>query len=96
MTARGAKAVGQNVYLYNNNFGTYEYVPKLGASGGVMVRDSNTPYQTQNNGSNGKTGTNRQSRGGASGGNGSFKGSWGCSVKVGNRGNGSVTLKQIQ
>lgn len=33
MTARGAKAVGQNVYLYNNNDGTYEYVPKLGAVG---------------------------------------------------------------
>lgn len=72
MTARGAKAVGQNVYLYNNNDGTYEYVPKLGASGGVMVRDPNSPYQTQTNGSNGKTGTNRQTGGGASGGNGRF------------------------
>lgn len=34
--------------------------------------------------------------GGEGGTGGSFKGSWGCSVKGGNGGNGSVTLKQIQ
>lgn len=33
MTERGAKAVGQNVYLLGNNDGSYEYVPSQGATG---------------------------------------------------------------
>lgn len=38
MTARGAKAEGQNVYLWKNrNDGSYEVVPKIGASGGTAV-----------------------------------------------------------
>ena len=37
MTARGAKAEGQNVYLFKNLDGTYEYVPKEGGSGGKGV-----------------------------------------------------------
>ena len=34
MTARGAKAEGENVYLWENANGSYEYVSKTGASGG--------------------------------------------------------------
>ena len=37
MTARGAKAVGQNVYLFKNADNTYEYVPAVGADGGKSV-----------------------------------------------------------
>ncbi len=37
MTARGAKAEGQNVYLFKNLEGTYEYVPKVGGTGGGAV-----------------------------------------------------------
>ena len=33
MSLRGSDATGQNVYLYKNKTGTYEYVPKVGASG---------------------------------------------------------------
>ena len=33
MTARGAKAEGQNVYLWKNLDGSYEYVPAVGATG---------------------------------------------------------------
>ena len=34
MTARGAKAKGQNIYLWQNTDGNYEYVPKNGGLGG--------------------------------------------------------------
>lgn len=35
MTARGAKAEGQNVYLWKNMDDTYEFVPKVGGIGGT-------------------------------------------------------------
>ena len=35
MTARGAKAEGQNVYLWKNTDNSYEYVPAVGAKGGI-------------------------------------------------------------
>ena len=35
MTARGAKAEGQDVYLFKNFDGTYEHVPAVGGSGGA-------------------------------------------------------------
>jgi len=59
MTARGAIAEGQNVYLWKNIDNSYEYVPKLGAGGGAGVSSSS--------GNVGKTGTNRQTAGGGSG-----------------------------
>lgn len=37
MTARGAYAEGQNVYLWKNIDGNYEYVPKIGAIGGQNI-----------------------------------------------------------
>ena len=38
MTARGAKAEGQNVYLFKNLDGSFEYVPAVGGAGGVGKR----------------------------------------------------------
>ena len=35
MTARGAKAEGQNVYLFKNIEGNFEYVPAVGGTGGI-------------------------------------------------------------
>lgn len=34
MTARGAKAVGENIYLYKNEDNSYEFVPAFGGGGG--------------------------------------------------------------
>ena len=41
MTGRGAKAVGENVYLWKNEDGTYEYIPATGAQGGEGEYNSN-------------------------------------------------------
>lgn len=38
MTARGAIAEGQNVYLWNNSDDTYEYIPAIGGAGGLAVK----------------------------------------------------------
>ena len=55
MTARGAKATGQNVYLWRNEDESYEYVPATCAAGGVGVRASWTePWLSGNNGESGK------------------------------------------
>lgn len=43
MTARGAKAAGQNVYLWKNNDNSFEYVPALGGSGATAVSLVNAP-----------------------------------------------------
>ena len=64
MTARGAKAEGQNVYLWKNLDGSYEYVPSVGALGAQKVGGTNIDCQ----GLDGVNGTNRQTGGGASGG----------------------------
>ncbi len=58
MTARGAKAEGQNVYLWKNATGNYEYVPPTGATGGNSVSANNTGI-TGNNGTNRSTGGGR-------------------------------------
>lgn len=55
MTARGASAEGQNVYLYND-----EYVPAIGSNGGKGVKG-------QVNGNAGINGTNRSTGGGGAG-----------------------------
>lgn len=34
MTGRGGYAEGENVYLYKNSNGSYEFVPAIGADGG--------------------------------------------------------------
>lgn len=55
MTARGASAVGQDVYLYND-----EYVPAIGSNGGKGVKG-------QVNGNVGINGTKRSTGGGGAG-----------------------------
>ena len=65
--SHGAKAVGQNVYLWKNTNGTYEYVPKVGGTGGGLSSNSYKP------GNSGDAGTGRGTGGGGSGANGYFK-----------------------
>ena len=61
--SHGAYAEGQNVYLWKNTDGTYEYVPKVGASGGSRVTNGTGDIQ----GNSGIAGTGRQTGGGGSG-----------------------------
>ena len=63
MTARGAKAEGQNVYLWKHDNGAYEYVPAEGGNGGKAVSVKNGSI----NGNVGTNGINRQTGGGGSG-----------------------------
>ncbi len=70
MTARGAKAEGQNVYLWKNadasQRGEYEFVPKVGASGGLEKSYGFFPDVTLI-GNPGENGTSRKTGGGSSG-----------------------------
>ena len=60
MTARGAKAEGENVYLWKNLDGNYEYVPAVGATGG----ESKVAKANQSlNGNDGNKGEGRQTGG---------------------------------
>ena len=66
MTARGARAQGENVYLWKNiNNNSYEYVPADGANGG----DEITLYANSGSksGNQGISGINRATGGGGSG-----------------------------
>lgn len=63
MTARGAKATGENIYLYRNENGTYECVPAIGAAGGASYQ----ALRDGSNGNNGNNGFNRQTGGGGTG-----------------------------
>ena len=68
MTARGAKAGGQNVYLWTNKSAessVNEYIPATGAAGGEKVSTSAVEYHLDGN--NGESGINRQTGGGGSG-----------------------------
>jgi hypothetical protein len=67
MTARGASASGQDVYLWKNNDGTYEYVPAVGAAGGAAVSLLNVG-STSIYGKHGEAATGRATGGGGSGG----------------------------
>ena len=73
MTARGAKAEGQNVYLYKNSDETYEYIPAVGATGGEKVYSIDYVYsssgesKTPVNGNDGSNGEGRATGGGGSG-----------------------------
>lgn len=62
MTARGAHATGQNVWLYNN-----EYVPAEGATGAPSVSGWSGDPNTWIRGGNGYNGTGRQTGGGGGG-----------------------------
>ena len=63
MTARGAKAEGQNVYLWKHDNGAYEYVPAVGSAGGQSVVASNGSTK----GIVGKNGRHTRTGGGGSG-----------------------------
>ena len=58
--SHGAKAEGQNVYLWKNTDGTYEYVPAEGGAGGASPTTASV-------GNVGINGTGRQTGGGGSG-----------------------------
>jgi hypothetical protein len=65
MTARGAKAEGQNVYLWKNKNNKYEYVPKEGSIGGEAIYFAS--YNGTKNGLKGEDGVERGTGGGGSG-----------------------------
>ncbi|MDO5151335.1 MAG: glycine-rich protein, partial [Oscillospiraceae bacterium] len=67
MTARGAKAVGENVYLWRNVDGSYEYVPATGGAGGAG-RYYSGGYNGGYVGLPGTNGTARSTGGGGAGG----------------------------
>ncbi len=66
MTARGANAEGQDVYLCPNEIFEYEYIPKVGMSGGASRICSG--WRNAVTGQTGATGTKRATGGGGSGG----------------------------
>ena len=66
MTARGAKAVGQNVYLWKNTDGSYEYVPEDGSEGNGVDRATGKGAKGSGGGGEGAIGTSYS--GGAGGG----------------------------
>lgn len=76
--SNGAKAAGQNVYLWQNSVDNYEYIPATGAIGGDVVVASSSKYDTSYTlngskgyhlyGDNGDNGSDRQTGGGGSGG----------------------------
>ncbi len=75
MTARGARAEGQNVYLFKNTNGSYEYVPDVGCLGGDMGIISNQGITLEGDGDH-RDGSNGQNAGEGSrktGGGGSGK-----------------------
>lgn len=67
MTQRGAKAVGENVYLWKNIDETYEYVPATGASGGA-ARTGKGGISTAYTGYTPAAANNRKTGGGGGGG----------------------------
>ena len=67
MTARGAKAEGQNVYLWKHDNGAYEYVPAEGGNGGKAVSAYIASGSVSNSGKSGENGRDRQTGGGGSG-----------------------------
>lgn len=80
----GAKATGENVYLWKNTDDTYEYVPAVGATGGAQVSIT-SGSGTVKNGNAGGNGTNRSTGGG---GTGSGR-RWSYNAYIGKGGNGT-------
>ena len=77
MTKKGAKAEGQDVYLWKHDNGVYEYVPAVGAEGGNQTYGYSTyksigwsgytTVEKNENGQAGETGYERRTGGGSSG-----------------------------
>lgn len=91
MTAKGTvNQTGENVYLYKNGNGTYEYVPAIGATGGASVEGSGN--ERGKKGTNGQIGNARRTAGGGSGGSDYYtsgNGSSGTAYSGGTGGGGS-------
>ena len=86
--SHGAYAVGENVYLWENADGTYEYVPAVGAAGAAKIGG-------KQQGRNGTNGSGRQTGGGASGSGWDSEGSagtTGTSYSGGTGGSGGGTV----
>lgn len=66
MTGKGAKANGENVYLWKDESGNYEFVPATGSSGGLGTTSGGDKGV---NGNNGIAATGRQTGGGGGGAN---------------------------
>ena len=107
MTARGANAIGQNVFLFKNLDGSYEYVPAVGGNGGNAVTVTTSSYSRKQsnyyikNGNEGEDGNNRQTGGGGAGGSRtnsgkatSGNGGNGTSYSGGSGGGGTATYSQ--
>ncbi|MCM1053584.1 MAG: cadherin-like beta sandwich domain-containing protein [Ruminococcus sp.] len=73
MSSRGAKAVGQNIYLWKNANGTYETVPAVGGAGVAAITAGTR------NGTTGNAGSGRQTGGG---GGGSSYASYSCTMSA--------------
>lgn len=67
MTAKGAKAPGQNIYLLKNSNASYEYVPAIGAVGGAY-RTGKGGISTAYHGYTPTAATDRKTGGGGGGG----------------------------
>lgn len=85
MTARGAKAPGQNVYLWKNENNTYEYIPSVGGSGAAGSQGV-----TYDNGRTGGTAAAASNRRTAGGGGGGGQGNYNNGTLDGRGGNGSA------
>lgn len=81
MTARGAVAAGQNLYLFRRNDGGYEYIPASGGTGATYAQASGVASTTVTAaGIKGVDGVSRGTGGGGSGGVSSWR-----------NGNGAIT-----
>ena len=67
MTARGARAEGQDVYLWKNGDNSYEYIPAVGGTGGEMLYKYSSAEEIRYAGIAGTNGENRATGGGGSG-----------------------------
>lgn len=67
MTQRGAKAEGQNVYLFKNEDNSFEYIPAIGGAGGSAVTYGKSGTWNWGKSNAGQDGINRQTGGGSSG-----------------------------
>lgn len=68
MTARGARAEGQDVYLWKNGDNSYEYIPAVGGIGGESIyKYSTAKEEVRYAGIAGTNGENRATGGGGSG-----------------------------
>lgn len=86
MTARGAKAQGEDVYLYSSDLINWEFVPAIGAQPGTKASMATTKSSYSKTGANGKDGSTVTTSSRATGGGGQ-----GGMRKTNNTGSTTVT-----